>query len=87
MRFALAAAILLASSSFATDAAAEETGRYQISATTDDWKRAWRIDTKTGEVSICSLAPDFSGCRKLPEGDPLPKSWRQGLEPPRRPER
>lgn len=85
MRFALAVAVLLASSSVAMGA--EETGRYQISATTDDWKRAWRIDTKTGEVSICSLAPDFSGCRKLPEGDPLPRNWRQGLEPPPVPER
>ncbi len=86
MRWVLLAAVITASMSIGNVAQAEEEGRYQISATTDDWKRAWRIDTKTGEVSICSLAPDFSGCRKLPEGEPLPKNWRQSLKPePNRP--
>lgn len=67
--------------------AAQADGRYQISATTDDWKRAWRIDTETGDVSICSVTPDFTGCRKVPEGAPLAKSWREGAprdEPPQR---
>lgn len=86
MRLVLVAAAAAALVTTVDVARAEEVGRYQISATTDDWKRAWRIDTKTGEVSICSLAPDFSGCRKLPEGEPLPKNWRQSLKPePNRP--
>jgi len=85
MRLVLVAAAVAAL--VTVDAAqADEVGRYQISATTNDWKRAWRIDTKTGEVSICSLAPDFSGCRKLPEGEPLPQNWRQSPTPePNRP--
>ena len=81
MRWVLGTAMLIATIMMGNVALAEEPGRFQISASTDDWKRAWRIDTKTGEVSICSLAPDFSGCRKLPEGEPLPKNWRQSLKP------
>lgn len=81
MRSVLSAAAIAAIVLTGGLAHAEEVGRYQISASTDDWKRAWRIDTVTGEVSICSLAPDFSGCRKLPEGEPLPKNWRSSLKP------
>ncbi len=72
-------AVLTAALSIGNVASAEPSGRFQISATTDDWKRAWRIDTKTGEVSICSVAPDFTGCRKLAEGAPLAKSWRDSV--------
>lgn len=81
----LGALILVATLSSAGLAAAE--GRYQISASTDDWKRAWRIDTETGEVSICTVTPDDTGCRKLPEGAPLAGSWSEAPPKEKRPER
>jgi len=40
MRWLLAGAVLSAAMTFATATWAEETGRYQIAATTDDWRRA-----------------------------------------------
>ena len=84
MRWVLGVAALTLAIAIGNTALAEEPGRYQISATTDDWKRAWRIDTKTGEVSICSFAPDFTGCRKLSEGPPLPQNWRESLKAEKR---
>jgi len=59
--------------------------RYQIIKTEQD--RTWRLDTKTGEITVCRLRGDRMICANSAMATELPRATPQQLEAERRTQR
>lgn len=69
--YILALAVILATGLPALPAFADASGKYQITKATAD--RVWRLNTETGEISVCKLEGENLICTTTSDAASVPK--------------
>jgi hypothetical protein len=72
---------------FVTDASQTETARPRFQIIKTEHNRTWRLDTKTGEITVCHLQDDRMVCADSTLATKLPKATPEQLEAERKEQR